>query len=204
MFSGKFAKSPEGTLRVEVVSRGKKLSFYRAWYGLVFPGEPGEPYMLILTNMGVYPIVVVVTADGYDVSTNELGTTHNAGIVIPAGGTTTVTGWKSAGKEETGLAFNNLRLSEEACSDPNNYVGTIGFAIRPKPQKHEVALGEFGLNGLRYMDLFTSTETSADNESDLEVLALGYMSWSMLVSQGLARPNPNPFPGRDRLELPLD
>lgn len=112
---------------------------------LYFAGQQGERYDLRLTNNTGERVEVVITVDGRDVISGELGNfKKQRGYVLDAWGSVVVPGYRQSLDQVAAFRFSDLSGSYTALRGSPEHAGVVGVAVftekRRSAKRHKKAL----------------------------------------------------------------
>lgn len=112
---------------------------------LYFAGQQGERYDLRLTNNTGERVEVVITVDGRDVISGELGNfKKQRGYVLDPWGTVVISGYRQSLDQVAAFRFSELGNSYTALRGSPEHAGVVGVAVfkekRRSARRHKKAL----------------------------------------------------------------
>ncbi len=112
---------------------------------LYFAGQPGERYDLRLTNNTGERVEVVITVDGRDVISGELGNyKKQRGYVLDPWGSVVISGYRQSLDQVAAFRFSELGGSYTALRGSPEHAGVVGVAVftekRRSARRHKKAL----------------------------------------------------------------
>jgi hypothetical protein len=112
---------------------------------LYFAGQQGERYDLRLTNNTGERVEVVITVDGRDVISGELGNfKRQRGYVLDPWGTVVISGYRQSLEQVAAFRFSDLGGSYTALRGSPEHAGVVGVAVftekRRSARRHKKAL----------------------------------------------------------------
>lgn len=112
---------------------------------LYFAGQQGERYDLRLTNNTGERVEVVITVDGRDVISGELGNfKRQRGYVLDAWSTVVIPGYRQSLEQVAAFRFSDLGGSYTALRGSPEHAGVVGVAVftekRRSARRHKKAL----------------------------------------------------------------
>jgi hypothetical protein len=199
--------------------------------GLFFEGAQGERYTVRVDNPTPRRVEAVITVDGRDVLTGELGDfAKHRGYIVEPYGHVTVEGFRQSMDAVATFRFTTPEDSYTARMGSPQHVGVVGVAIFPEsapapvaapaPYPEDRAEAEAAPSGearagaklgtqygeSRLSPVVETPFQRADSERPAAVLAVYYDDRQGLVERGIltAPPawDPQPFPGGDRRFAP--
>lgn len=108
---------------------GRPLSVFAHRGERFFMGEEGERYAIRLVNRGDRRMEAVVTVDGRDVISGELGGFEQRGYIVPAHGSVLVEGFRRSLDQVASFRFSTPERSYSALKGSPQHVGVIGLAV---------------------------------------------------------------------------
>lgn len=124
---------------------GGQLPSYLHLGSLYFAGQQGERYDLRLNNNTSERVEVVITVDGRDVISGELGNyKKQRGYVLDPWGSVVVSGYRQSAEQVAAFRFSDLAGSYTALRGSPEHAGVVGVAIfkekRRSARRHKKAL----------------------------------------------------------------
>ena len=146
-----YAAAPVAPMAQPVVSLtleqpgGSSLPAFVHLGSLYFAGQQGERYDLRLTNNTGERVEVVVTVDGRDVISGELGNfKKQRGYVLDAWGSVVIAGYRQSNEQVAAFRFSDLSGSYTALRGSPEHAGVVGVAVftekRRSAKRHKKAL----------------------------------------------------------------
>lgn len=127
------ASAPFGALPVSVSLEspgGGELPSALQGGTLYYAGQDGQPYVIRLTNNGPTRVEVVVTVDGRDVVSGELGNyKKQRGYIVEPFSSIVVDGFRQSMAQVAGFRFGGLEGSYTALRGTPQHAGVIGIAV---------------------------------------------------------------------------
>lgn len=108
---------------------GRPLSVFSHQGERFFMGEQGERYAIRLVNRGDRRMEAVVTVDGRDVVSGELGSFEQRGYIVPAHGSVLVEGFRRSLDQVASFRFSTPERSYSTLKGSPQHVGVIGLAV---------------------------------------------------------------------------
>lgn len=108
---------------------GRPLSVFSHQGERFFMGEEGERYAIRLVNRGDRRMEAVVTVDGRDVVSGELGSFEQRGYIVPAHGSVLVEGFRRSLDQVASFRFSTPERSYSTLKGSPQHVGVIGLAV---------------------------------------------------------------------------
>ncbi len=133
---GEISQSSPVDIQLEDAS-GRPLSVFAHQGERFFMGEVGERYAIRLVNRGDRRMEAVVTVDGRDVISGELGSFEQRGYIVPAHGSVLVEGFRRSLDQVASFRFSTPERSYTSLKGSPQHVGVIGLAVfeeAPRPQ----------------------------------------------------------------------
>lgn len=98
-------------------------------------GEPGQAYVLRVSNLSAERLLVVLSIDGINVISGETAAAGQTGYVLEPYGNATIDGWRKSMSDVAAFRFSDLPDSYAAQTGRPLDVGVIGAAVfRERPQ----------------------------------------------------------------------
>jgi hypothetical protein len=133
--------SPDGKYSFQLETDGYSLPTWY-WNGYTFvEGRRGQRYNIRVTNHSPRRVEAVVTVDGRDAISGQLGDYRkNRGYVIEPWGSVLIRGFRTSWSDVAGFYFTDIENSYSARMGSSAHVGVIGVAVfeeksRQKPRR---------------------------------------------------------------------
>lgn len=110
-------------------------------------GEAGQRYAIRVFNHGDERVEAVVTVDGRDVVSGELGDFQRRGYIVPAHGSVVIDGFRRSLDTVAAFRFSTPERSYSALKGSGNHVGVIGLAVFSEAPSRPQAIAELPQEG---------------------------------------------------------
>ncbi len=108
---------------------GETLPTYAAKDRYYVQGNPGERYILRITNPTPNRVEAVVTVDGLDVVDGEVGSLSKRGYIVPAYGETRIEGFRTSAQDVATFRFSSVNDSYAGKQGKARNVGVVAVAL---------------------------------------------------------------------------
>jgi hypothetical protein len=118
-----------GAIEIYDRTAGRMLPLHEFQGRYYVAGEPGHEYELVLRNYSGGRLLAVTSVDGVNVISGQTAAPEQTGYVLPAYGSTAVSGWRKSLDEVAAFYFTKHRNSYAARTGRPFDVGVIGVAL---------------------------------------------------------------------------
>ncbi len=133
-------------MQVEDGSGGVLSSFFHEGQRFVM-GEEGQRYAIRVFNHSDKRVEAVVTVDGRDVVSGELGNFERRGYIVPAHGSVLIDGFRRNLDTVAAFRFSTPERSYSALKGSASHVGVIGLAVFSEVERRPQAIAELPAAG---------------------------------------------------------